>query len=318
MRKIKIDGSWFEFQHGTDVEGKYWNFEFRKFTHEQWKELLRDMAGIGMEYIVLMSSALDGRTFYKSERFESFPLEHPNPMETMFAAADELDLKVFVSNDFFGSWSDPELMFTDENIRSLRTAATEEIAGKFAHHKSFYGWYLPNEASIFPYFSETFLKYVNMNSQLIRSLTPGKKTLVAPFGTFRSKPDDVFCRQLEALDVDVIAYQDEVGVRKANVDWTPYFFEQLRKAHDKVGRSSMWADVEVFSFEESVYTSALFPADFSRVRKQLECVAPFVDRILIYQYPGLMSRPGSKAFTPNRPAEKLYRDYEAYLKNCEK
>ena len=72
-------------------------------------------------------------------------------------------------------------------------------------------------------------------------------------------------------------------------------------------------NVEIFEFEGTVYRSALYGADFSRVRRQLEGIAPFVEKVLIYQYPGLMSKPGSKAFTPNSAAEKLYDEYVKYL-----
>ena len=40
------------------------------------------------------------------------------------------------------------------------------------------------------------------------------------------------------------------------------FFEKLKIAHDKAGRSQLWADIELFDFEGIVYNSALIPADF--------------------------------------------------------
>ena len=66
-------------------------------------------------------------------------------------------------------------------------------------------------------------------------------------------------------------------------------------------------------YDYLVVGSGLYGADFSRVRRQLEGIAPFVEKVLIYQYPGLMSKPGSKAFTPNSVAEKLYDEYVKYL-----
>ncbi len=59
-------------------------------------------------------------------------------------------------------------------------------------------------------------------------------------------PDDKYVKQLESLDVDVVAYQDEVGVQKSTPDETPKFYEGLRKAHDRAQRAAMWADVEDF------------------------------------------------------------------------
>lgn len=136
--------------------------------------------------------------------------------------------------------------------------------------------------------------------------------MIAPYGTFRVKTDDTYLDQLSRLDVDIIAYQDEIGVRKSNIEWTPKYFESLRKAHDKVGRSKIWADMEVFQFEGPIYTSALLPAPFERIKAQLQGIQDFVDEVMIFEYPGLFSRPGSIA-SMGKSQEKLYTDYKAYL-----
>ena len=118
---------------------------------------------------------------------------------------------------------------------------------------------------------------------LCRLLIPDKKTLIAPYGTNLVWANNKYIRQLTELDVDFIAYQDEVGVRKTKVDKTKRLFEKLRIAHDKAGRSELWADIELFDFEGLVYKSALIPAPFERIQKQIENVAPYVDKILGYQ-----------------------------------
>ena len=307
-----ISGSWFEFQHNGGQEAPNWNPYFRDFTPAQWEALLSDMAGIGMEYIVLMGSALDNKTFYKSRHFESYPLATEDPMQVMFDAADKLGLRIFVSNDFYGSWMYPEKMFFDPEVRRRRELAMAEIVERFGHHKSFYGWYWPNELDIFPNYHDTFITYVNHCKKYADSLLAGKKTLIAPYGTFHLVADDNFCRQLDRLDVDFIAYQDEIGVRKANVEWTPVYFERLKVAHDKVGKAKLWADMEIFQFEGPIYRTPLHPAPIERVIKQLEGISPFVERVLIYQYPGIMSKPGTKARIATPEATRLYSEYNAY------
>ena len=74
----KINGTWFEFRHFGVPEGKYFNPFLMTFTPEQWVAMIEDIAGLGMEYLVLMCSALDVKTFYKSELFEEYPITCKN------------------------------------------------------------------------------------------------------------------------------------------------------------------------------------------------------------------------------------------------
>ena len=157
------------------------------------------------------------------------------------------------------------------------------------------------------------MNYVNLCSARCRLLTPDKKTLIAPYGTNLVRANNKFICQLTELDVDFIAYQDEVGVRKTKVDKTKRLFEKLRIAHDKAGRSELWADIELFDFEGLVYKSALIPAPFERIQKQIENVAAYADKILGYQYLGLMNPSNSKAFAGHENSTILYEKYKKTL-----
>ncbi len=57
MKKL-ITGTWFEFTHHNPAEGKYWNIACRSFTAGQWRKKVREIASIGMKYIVLMCTSL--------------------------------------------------------------------------------------------------------------------------------------------------------------------------------------------------------------------------------------------------------------------
>lgn len=114
--------------------------------------------------------------------------------------------------------------------------------------------------------------------------------------------------------MDIVAYQDEVGVRKSQVIETPAFYEGLRKAHDRAQKAKLWADVEIFQFESDVYNSALLPAPINRILQQLENVSPWVDEILVYQYLGMMNKPNTTAFADSPASAKLYSDYMAWYR----
>ena len=304
-----IRGSWFEFQHHNKPEGVPWNGACAAFTAGQWAEKVREMAAIGFEYAVLMAVALDGMAYYETELLPAHNLACPDPIEAVLAAADECGIRFFLGNDWFGVWTETEHNITDAGCMRRRLQAMEELAARYGHHRSFHGWYYPDELCVNPYYSEAFIRYVNSCSVVARQLTPGAKVLIAPYGTRLLRADDTFVRQLDAMDVDFVAYQDEIGVRKSAVEETPRFYEALRRAHDRAGRAALWADIEIFEFEGEVYKSALVPAAFERVRRQLEAVSPFVDTILVYQYLGIMNPPGSTAFAGHPGSTRLYEDY---------
>ncbi len=309
----KIDGTFFEFCHHNTAEGKYWNPALEKFIGEDWRQKIREISELGMEYIVVMATALYEKCYFKSSVFPFAEVSCADPIEEILSEADACGVKVFLGNGFYGDWRKANQNITSKEVIDRSFKAMEELTALYAHHKSFYGWYFPDETCIILRFSKDFMKYVNMCSAFGRSLTPDKKTLIAPYGTNLVWANNKFIRQLAELDVDFIAYQDEVGVRKTKVDNTERLFEKLRVAHDKAGRSQLWADIELFDFEGMVYKSALIPADFERVKKQIENVAPYVDKILAYQYLGLMNPVDSKVFAGHPDSAKLYEDYKKYI-----
>ena len=309
-----IRGSWISVWW-DDRRHFYWNDTCLRFTAEQWHAAVKDVADLGMEYLVLLAIAKGGKAFYDTPLLPRLETACPDPIEALLAAADRYRVKFFISSDWYGEWDARAL--SDPDRARQRFQMMEEIARRYSQHPSFYGWYWPNEASLTPYFADAFIAYVNDSSREARRLTPKAKTLTAPYGTHQAVCDDRFVRQLAKLDVDLIAYQDEVGCLRMGPAESGRAFATLRQAHDRVPQRALWADVETFAWEgpPNQQTSPLIPAPWERVRAQLEAVSPHVDRILIYQYQGLMNRPGTPAFAGHTDSTRLYTDYVHWLKS---
>lgn len=315
-KKIKpIEGAWFEFQHHSLVEGKYWNEILEKFTAQQWDEKVKEIADAGIRYLVLLDVAIYGKSFYPSALLPKHDMGCDDPLESVLSAADKYGIRFFISNGFFGEWTNPVFLMKDRDVHLLRIKAMNEVAEKYGHHKSFYGWYFPNETAVNGHYQEFFIDYVNSCSMEARRLMPDSKMLIAPYGTRLVSPDDKFVGQLERLDVNFIAYQDEIGVNKTKVEESPVFFEQLHRMHQKAGRSKLWADVEFFRFEGETYKSALLPAPAERIIKQLEAVSPYVEKIFIYQYIGLVNKPLTGVFAGHPDSALLYEKFFANMAN---
>ena len=314
--KIKpISGSWFEFQHLNIEEGYYWDPALKNFTAEQWKEKVREIKEIGMEYLVLMGVAAFGYAFYPTKLAPRFELACEDPLEAVLSAADEVGIKFFVSNDFWGDGRNADKMMQDIGIKKIREMAMVEIAARYSHHKSFYGWYFPNESYLHPYLDEFFIDYMNDCAKIAKSLTPDCVNIIAPYNIKAEKADDNYVKQLERMNIEIIAYQDGVGVNSTKLGEPAIYFEHLYKAHEKASRSRIWADMELFYFEDKTKGN-LLPADFNtRILKQMEDLSPFVDKILCYQYLGCMNKPGTKAYAghENKESVRLYNQYKYWL-----
>ncbi len=312
-----ITGTWFEFHHHNLPEGKYWNPICRHFSDAQWETKMDEMASLGMKYIVLMASSLvyedSCEAYFKTDIYPMAKMGATDPMEAMFRAADRNGMKIFIGTGFYGVWTNTRDNMTNPEVTARAFKAMEQLYAQYGHHESFYGWYLPDELGIYPYYPDEFIEYTNRYTAYGKSFNKDLKVLIAPYGTNSLKADDTFVGNLEKLDCDIIAYQDEIGVRKSKPCETGAFYESLRKAHDKAGRAALWADMEVFEFEGDVYRSALYPAAMERIDTQIKSIAPYVDEILIYQYLGMFNKPGTTAFCGHPGSIQLYNDYKAWL-----
>ncbi|MDD4124569.1 MAG: DUF4434 domain-containing protein [Eubacteriales bacterium] len=308
-----ISGGWFSI-YWWDRRHVYWNTACMNFTAAKWEALIRDMASLGQEYIVMCNCISDGRCVYESKVAPKIEMVCPDPLEAVMNACDKYGMKVFLSNDYYREVSFEDVLSPDHT--KARMTVIEELAEKYSHHKSFYGWYWAWEAYIAPLFSEDFVKYFNDSSEFARRLTPNAKFLTAPYGTKNAVFTDEYCRQIERLDTDIIAYQDTVGCFAMNTDESARAFETLRKAHDKVPQRALWADVETFAWEgkDNRREVPLIPAGMERLEKQLEAVSPYVDRVLVFIFQGLFTNPESIAFTGYEPGAKYWNEYVEWLK----
>ena len=318
-----INGTWLEIHHHGLPEGKYFNPMIHEFSDKQWKAKVKEIASLKMKYIVLMGIAYTDyeiqESYFPSTIYpKSKRIRAKEPIKAILQEAEKQGMKVFLSVGFYGPWPQPYENMVSEEVYQKATKAMKELYDLYGHYESFYGWYYPDETEIEPYFHPEFIQYVNRYSAFVKTLNPNLKTLIAPYGTRKVQTDDYFVQQLKELDVDFVAYQDEVGVKKATPEQTKEFYKNLKKAHDQANRSKLWADVETFTFEGEVYKSALLPTPIKRLEAQLESVSPYVDEILVFEYQGMMNQPQTIAFCGHPDSIQYYKDFKKLLKKITK
>lgn len=307
-----------DFQHQNPHDGDYWNAATRQFIAAQWQGKVAEMAALGLHYIVIMSSALDNKAFYPSAFMPRHELVCEDPIAAVLEAAHQNGLRVFVSAGFYGHTTEETSDASD--YYDWHTHLADELWRRYRHAPAFYGWYVPNEAEIKGHFSHGFMTFIGRFAPYLKHLAPDHRVLIAPYGTRNVTEDAEYVAQLRVLGtagVDFIAYQDEVGVRKTQVEELPEIYARLRRLHDRAGDGhkapALWADTEIFEFEGATYASALVPASLGRIQSQLAAIAPHVDVMLCYQTHGLMNPPDSPQFCGHPDTVRLWNEYMTHI-----
>ena len=300
-----------------DVRNKYTNPPYIDNTDPQmWDAKIAEMKKMGMEYLIFMAVANEGKAYYPSKLMEwQYPEWRKSPVDAIMDAAAVHGMKVFMST---GWAKDQDDNLRDPKIKGRQIEMMTELAGIYGEHPALYGWYLPVEDCLGPVLTDYAVEAVNALTARARELTPEKKILISPYGIFNSDFNDPrYEQQLSRLTVDIIAYQDEVGCVREKYPLTRLRenWKKLRAIHDKTG-VQMWANCETFAWEKGTNdrSSALIPAPFPRVLSQMAAAtAGGAERIVSFIMCGLFEDPSSR-YRLGQPhwSEQAWKDYMAW------
>ncbi len=314
-----IDGAWFGFYHWSEAEGRFWNAELKKATDAQWGEMMHDQSKLDMNIIVIQDvvrnpDAYAGKHHIETEGYKGLPyypsaiipgqfaLGAKDPLEAVLKSADENGMNVFIGVGMY-AWFD----FTPASLAWHKRLA-DELWKKYGHHESFYGWYVSEEQDgglgdtqaredIVVFFRE-FKKYVN-------KIAPDKPVMLATNSHNIRGAEDTYRKLLPNLDIlcpfgfHRMPPTDLTGEQAANT------LQQLCNE----AKSHLWMDMEIFNFAEG---NALYPRPINGLLSDLHRFPNF-EKILCYQYTGLLNSP-TASIKPGGPRTvKLYVDYKNYL-----
>lgn len=315
----RIDGAWLGFYHWSEAEGKYWNPELKKLTDKQWGELMNAQHGIDMNIIVIQDvvrnptqyagkhniekEGYKGVPYYPSKLFPGqVPLAAVDPVEAVLAQADKDGMNVFMGVGSY-AWFD----FTPGSLKWHKKLATE-LWDKYGHHPSFYGWYVSEEQDgglADAQARKDIVHFFTEFSKFIKAKTPDKPIMLATNSHNLRGAEDTYRKLLPNLDIlcpfgfHRMPDTDLTGEQAA---------AKLQTLCDEAG-SHLWMDMEVFDFAEN---NALVPRPIKGLLSDLHRFPNF-EKILCYQFPGLLNSP-TMSIKPGGPnTVKLYLDYKQYL-----
>ena len=304
-----------------DVRNKYTNPQYLDMTDPlMWETKIAEMKKMGMEYLVFMSVANEGKAYYPSKLMRKhYPQWRKSPVDAVMDAAAKHGMKVFMST----GWAvDQDDNLRDPKIKGRQIEMMTELAGLYGDHPAMYGWYLPVEDCFGPVLTDYAVEAVNALTARARELTPSAKILISPYGIFNSDFEDPrYEQQISRLKVDIIAYQDEIGCVRERYPLTRLRenWKKLRAIHDKTG-IAMWANCESFAWEKGTNdrSSALIPAPYSRfLSQQIAATEGGAEKIISFIFCGLFDDPQSP-YQLGQPhwSAKAYEDYMSWLGGC--
>jgi hypothetical protein len=333
-----ITGTFLGIDHWSDGEAARFQAELRTLTEDHWRQLVRDMHGIGIDTLVFQQCSCSrdgwgkGRAYYRSKARLRFDWMRGDTFGAVVSEATALGMTVFYGA---GDMYSPEPYRHAAAVWADAEITVNEILGLYGDLPSFGGWYWTWEYSPSSLPGRDSLREFVPRLRAIRDCP----ILIAPNADRLMVPT-----VLADIDVDIIAYQDTVGLgvcpdafgrharagRHLSLDRLPFLYEALKYAHDAWqpadaatpgywnhytrprGRTALWNDLEVWEFDHRL---SLHPTELSRVVSQLDLTAPYVDKQIIFQYPGLMQHPDHPVPVGGERARTLYEEYAAYREN---
>jgi hypothetical protein len=314
---MRITGTFLDVAY--DPRLTYTNAVGHNLSCAEWQLKIFQMYNFGIRKIIFQAVHDDrwGAYYNSSLSFmKPWTGRCPDVVKAVMEAADALeDLKIFLSCEYYKNEFDT---VTNPAAMKGRLEIMSELVQKgYAARPSFEGWYFSSEAYITPYFQESFFTYVETLKNLSDALTPDAKVFISPYGTRYAVNDDKFVAQLKRLPVDFVAYQDEVGCVRD--EWPEVqadaAFRTLAAAHARAGRSTLWANVESFTWQDwpNNDTSPLIPAEWQRIAAQVthRSMVPGIERVITFTAQGLYEEPRALHPWGGPNNTDLFRHYES-------
>ncbi|GIV16051.1 MAG: hypothetical protein KatS3mg022_1486 [Armatimonadota bacterium] len=289
------------------IEGTFLQFQIgmREVSPAQWAQELDAMRAVKIHTIILQWTQTDGKNLF----------EPPDPFPAILELAHQRRMK-FV----FGLRHDGRWWHEWGNAEYLKEEAREsgalarEVYRRYGKHPAFAGFYIPYElwdASWTETQVENLRELLRAIGGACRQIAPGKPVLLAPFFAGLLSPEQfeqLWLKLLRERPVDVVALQDGVGARgwddQIEERVVPYFAAMQRACKQRGVR--LWCDLECFRLTNNNPSRPAFaPASAQRITQQLKAVAPYVERVVTFDFYHYMS--------PYR-GEAQKRLYEGYLK----
>ena len=334
MAEAIITGSFFTIRMTNIWNAQYWDDECGDWGEANWRALVADQAGLGIDTLINAQMALWSRPLFPDPGHKvgkPVKLGCEDPAAVIADEAARRGMKVWYGCGLYGRVSEvadyralakpwPDRWF------EWNAALAEQIMERYSDTESFAGLYLPLELGGDPEAGYTRFHpdHVELYTRWVKdTLRPivGRTPLLASPGIMRPGDYGELAGQLEAFDIDVVAYQDLGGRGRATpedydrISRAGEAFELLASAHREAG-VGLWANCETFSrTDPPTWRPVSFTGDFDRIKHQLDVCSPPVEKVITWIYQGVWNRRTELVNIGPPEAQGLYDRYVAYVKS---
>jgi hypothetical protein len=315
----RLGGAWVDIYQFDEPSGKAFNADLGKMTDQQWRELVQAMHAVDQDILVVTmmfnnfthrglhkieTEGYQGKAFYPSKLHPGrVPIASHDPLETILSEADRLGMHVMPGVGCYAFFD-----FTSGSLRWHKQVA-DELWQRYGHHPSFYGWYISEEKDGGLGDKEERREIVEFFRELtphLHRLAPEKPVMLATNSYHLRGAEETYRQLLPRLDIlcpfafHRMPAGDLTGEEAAAV---------LQSLCDEAG-CHFWLDLETFVFRNG---RELHPRPIQGLVSDISRFPNF-EKILHFEFPGMMSSPRMSRRPGGEASVRLYQDYERFLR----
>jgi Domain of unknown function (DUF4434)/Domain of unknown function (DUF5109) len=309
--RLGLDGAFIQFDRSNAVDPK------NRLTADQWRAVLSAMKQAGLRTVILQ------RLQHDSDVYWSDRPDDPTAVTLDYARDNGMQVFIGLRSLEDDKWSAEKFKSDADGVAREKDASLKFIRGlpaRYPAHPAFAGWYLSheigNEADWFAH-PDRLHGFFRALRDECKARAPGKPVALSPY--FNPCPGHMtpaefgraYAAFLDGAKVDVIMLQDGVGERRIGATEVvaragPFFAEFESLCRER--KVQLWGNVESFDNDAAENRA---PTDIRRLSVQIGCAAPYVRRLVTFDFFHYMNPAGHlKEPAYQKTQKKLYDDYK--------
>lgn len=283
-----------------------------------WNKEFSDMSKLGLRTIIVQYVG-GGKNSYYPSRLDWFSHKY-NLLDTIMEVAKQYGFEVFLGLYLSDGWwlgSGIKKFLDEELVRNKKVV--EELNQLYGKNPAFYGWYIPHELEGLQSFSwcrrNRLTRFFEQIVNVCKTVASNKPVAIAPYFGANANPSkyaQLWDSFFKKVSFDFIMLQDGVGCQRVSPKQARLFFQEMLIVCNK-NNLELWGDLEVFEQEHGYPVDGLAfdakPAKIERIKKQIDSIAPFVKKLVCFEYNHYLS------LCRGERERTFYQEYANYVSN---